>query len=279
MSLDNVNPSHEESLNNFIEYFKSDMTDFLRNNTHKNKFRSVVVGGYGLKLLLDNNYNLENKVKSKDLDITVSSYKSAYNDEQITQYIMNKIITFVRSQPNPKDYKVSIIQGSLYVPILNYTRKAIIMISYKYQEFVDIAITDAKIVKTIIDKPNSIKCGLPLKTINEYLLELLTIIYRANVLNVSPELYEKRNPVSGYQSQKGIQDIDRAKLICSLPQLRKYRNYCNFINKVSKTKLFATSPEERSSFFSALKSLLSLKRKIIKRSLHIDKNTSQKVFI
>jgi hypothetical protein len=97
MSLDNVNPSHEESLNNFIEYFKSDMTDFLRNNTHKNKFRSVVVGGYGLKLLLDNNYNLENKVKSKDLDITVSSYKSAYNDEQITQYIMNKIITFVRS--------------------------------------------------------------------------------------------------------------------------------------------------------------------------------------
>lgn len=274
-----VIPSHEESLNNFIAYFRSDMTDFLTNNTHKNKFRSVVVGGYGLKLLLDNKYNLENKVKSKDLDITVSSYKSTYNDEQITQYILNKIITFIRLQTNPKDYKVSIIQGSLYVPVLNYTRKAIIMISYKYQEFVDIAITDAKIMKSMIDKPNSIKCGLPLKTINEYLLELLTIIYRSNVLNVSPELYEKRNPVTGYQSQKGLQDIERAKLICSLPQLRKYTLYCNFINKISKTKLSTTTPEQRSSFFSALKSLLSLNRKIMKTSVYADKNSSQKVSI
>jgi hypothetical protein len=279
MSINSISPSHEESLNNFIEYFKSDMTNFLNNNTHKNKFRSVVVGGYGLKLLLENKYDSEHKIKSKDLDITISSYKSAYTDEQITQYILNKIITFVRSQPNPKDYKVSIIQGSLYVPVLNYTRKAIIMVSYKYQEFVDIAITDAKIIKSIIDKPNSIKCGLPLKTINEYLLELLTIIYRSNVLNVSPELYEKRNPVSGYQSHKGLQDIERAKLICSLPQLRKYKYYCSFINKISKTKLLTTTPEQRSVFFSALKSLLSLNRKIVKTSLYADKNTSQNVFI
>lgn len=279
MTMNTRDPSHEESLNNFIEYFKTDLTDFLKHNTHKTKFRSVVVGGYGLKLLLENKYNLENKVKSKDLDITVSTYKSAYNDEEITHYIMNKVITFIRSQPNPKDYKVSIIQGSLYVPVLNYTRKAIIMVSYKYQEFVDIAITDAKIVKSIIDKPNSIKCGLPLKTINEYLLELLTIIYRSNVLNVSPELYEKRNPVSGYQSHKGLQDIERAKLICSIPQLRKYKNYCDFIKKISKQKLLTTTPEQRSSFFSALKSLLSLNRKIIKTTLYVDKNTSKKVFI
>lgn len=279
MSVNTVNPSYDESLNNFIEYFRSDMIEFLSNNTSKNKFRSVVVGGYGLKLLLDNKYNLENKVKSNDLDITISSYKSAYTDEQIIQYVLNKIITFIRSQQNPKDYKVSIIQGSLYVPILNYTRKAIIMISYKYQEFVDIAITDAKIVKSIIDKSISMKCGLPLKTINEYLLELLTIIYRANVLNVSPELYEKRNPVSGYQSQKGIQDIERAKLICSLPQIRKYKHYCNFINSISKAKLLVTTPEQRSLFFSALKSLLRLKRRIIKTNLYADKNTSKKVLI
>lgn len=277
--MDNPNPSHDESLSNFIEYFRSDMTEFLRNNTYKNKFRSVVVGGYGLKLLLDNKYQLGNKIKSKDLDITISSYKSAYNDDQIIQYVLNRILSFVRSQPNPKDYKVSIIQGSLHVPILNYTRKAIIMISYKYQEFVDIAITDAKILKSIIDKSNSVKCGLPLKTINEYLLELLTIIYRSNVLNVSPELYEKRNPVSGYQSHKGIQDIDRAKLICSLPQLRKYKYYCIFINKISKTKLLTTTPQERSLFFGALRSLLHLNRKIIKTNLYVDKNSSQIVAI
>lgn len=272
-------PSHEDSLSNFIEFFRSDMTDYLKTNTKKHMFRSVVVGGYGLKLLLENKYNLDNKIRSKDLDITVSSYKSAFTDEQITQYIMNKITRFVRSQPNPKDYKLCIIQGSLYVPVLNYTRKAIIMLSYKYHEFVDIAITDAKIQKSIIDRPNSIKCGLPLKTINEYLLELLTIIYRSNVLNVSPELYEKRNPVSGYQSQKGLQDIDRAKLICSFKQLKKYKKYCNFINTISINKLLTSTPEERNMFFSALKSLLSLKRKITKTHLYIDNNTSQKVFI
>lgn len=272
-------PSHEDSLSNFIEFFRSDMTDYLKTNTKKHMFRSVVVGGYGLKLLLENKYNSDNKIKSKDLDITVSSYKSAFTDEQITQYIMNKIIRFINSQPNPKDYKLCIIQGSLYVPVLNYTRKAIIMLSYKYHEFVDIAITDAKITKSIIDKPNSIKCGLPLKTINEYLLELLTIIYRSNVLNVSPELYEKRNPVSGYQSQKGLQDIDRTKLICSFKQLKKYKKYCNFINRISINKLLKSTPEERSTFFSALKSLVSLNRKIIKTHLYIDKNSSQKVFI
>jgi hypothetical protein len=187
--MSNTTPSHEEALHNFIEYFRSDMTEFLKKNDHKHKFRSIVVGGYGLKLLLENKYKLVNTIKSKDLDITISSYKSLYTDEEITKYVLNKLLSFIRLQPNSKDYKVSIIQGSLFVPILNYTRKAIIMVSYKYNEFVDIAVTDAKITKSIINKPISDKCGLPLKTINEYLLELLTIIYRSNVLHVSPEVY------------------------------------------------------------------------------------------
>jgi hypothetical protein len=277
--MSNTVPSHEEALHNFIEYFKTDMTEYLNNNNHKHKFRSVVVGGYGLKLLLENSYKLENTIKSKDLDITISSYKSKYTDEETLKYILNKLVSFIRLQPNSKDYKVSIILGSLFVPVLNYTRKAIIMVSYKYNEFVDIAITDAKITKSIINKPISIKCGLPLKTINEYLLELLTIIYRSNVLNVSPEVYDKRNPVSGYQSQKGMQDIDRAKLICNLPKIVKYKKYCNFIKTVSKSKLLTTTPQQRSSFFSALGSLLGLKRRIMKNSLTSDKKNSVEVLI
>lgn len=277
--MSNTTPSHEEALHNFIEYFKADMTEYLQNNNNKHKFRSVVVGGYGLKLVFENNYKLENTIKSKDLDITISSYKSLYSDEEILKYVLNKLVSFIRLQPNSKDYKLSIIQGSLFVPILNYTRKAIIMVSYKYNEFVDIAITDAKITKSIIDKSTSLKCGLPLKTIDEYLLELLTIIYRSNVLHVSPEVYEKRNPVSGYQSQKGIQDIDRAQLICNLPNIVKYEKYCNFIKAISKSKLLTSTPEQRSSFFSALASLLVLKRRITKSSLTTDKKNSVKVLI
>lgn len=271
-------PSHEDALKSFISYFNADMTEYL-SIKGKPKFRSVVVGGYGLKSLLAAKYKLEKNITSKDLDITVSSYKSSYTDEEITKYVLDKFVSFIRLQPNAKDYKVSIIQGSLFVPILNYTRKAIIMVSYKYQEFVDIAITDAKITKSIIDKPNSVKCGLPLRTMNGYLLELLTIIYRSNVLDVSPELYEKRNPVSGYQSQKGIQDIDRAKLICSLPKIIKYKEYCTFINTISKTKLLATTPEQRSSFFKALGALLYLRETIIKKFVPVDKKNSVNVLI
>lgn len=272
-------PSHEETLQSFIEYFKADMTEYLSNKKQKHNFRSVVVGGYGLKLLLENKYKLDKSIKSKDLDITISSYKALLTEDEITKYILDKLVSFVRLQPNPKDFKISIIQGSLFVPILNYTRKAIIMVSYKYNEFVDIAITDAKITKSVIDKPSSMKCGLPLKTINGYLLELLTIIYRSNVLNISPELYEKRNPVSGYQSHKGIQDIDRAKFICSLPKLQKYRRYCEFIKTISKTKLLSTTPEQRSSFFSALGSLLVLNRRIKKKFISIDKKNATYILI
>lgn len=275
----NIVPSHEETLNKFIDYFRTDMIEYLTNKKKKNKFRSVVVGGYGLKLLLENKYKLDKTIKSKDLDVTISSYKSLLTEDEITKYILDKLVSFVRLQPNPKDFKISIIQGSMFVPILNYTRRAIIMVSYKYNEFVDIAITDAKITKSIIDKTNSIKCGLPLKTINEYLLELLTIIYRSNVLGVSPELYEKRNPVSGYQSQKGVQDIERAKIICNLPKIKKYKKYCLFIKTISKSKLLTTTPEQRSLFFTALGSLLLLKRRIMKKSLSTDKKTASYILI
>lgn len=264
-------PTLPEALTNFVSFFQEDMTDFLHSKA-KHKFRSVVMGGYGLKTLLETKYNIYDKIKTKDLDITVSSYKSLLNQEQLLDYWLSKLILFIRQQPNPKDYKVSIIQGSLYVPILEYTRSAIIMVSYKHQEFVDVAITNAKITKSSIDKETSIDVGLPVKKLSEYLLELLTIIYRANVQGVAPELYEKRNPVTGYQGNKGLNDIERAKLLCSMPNQTKYEKYCDIIKRISISKLFHTTPHERNVYFSALNNLVSQKRKFIKSILTSDKN-------
>lgn len=264
-------PSLTEALSSFIAFCNEDFTSFIHNKRIKNKFRCVVMGGYGLKTLLDSKYNMQGKVQTKDLDITVSSYKSSFNQAQLLDYWMAKLFAFIRTQPNPRDYKVSVIQGSLYVPIMDYTRSAIIMVSYKYQEFVDIAITDAKIAKATLDQATSLAVGFPVKKLNEYLLELLTIIYRSNVQGVAPELYEKRNPVSGYYGSKGINDIDRAKLICHMPRQKKYQTYCDTIKRVSISKLLKSTPTERDKFFGSLSSLVNLRKKIVKKSITSDK--------
>lgn len=265
-------PSLTEALTSFITFFKHDLTSFIHSNKKKHNFRSVVMGGYGLKTVLESKYNVQGKVQTKDLDITISSYKSKLDEQQLLDYWVSKVFAFIRTQPNQKDYKVSVIQGPLYVPIMDYTRTAIIMVSYKYQEFVDIAITNAKIPKSTLDKPTSIAVGLPVKKLNAYLLELLTIIYRSNVQDVAPELYEKRNPVTGYYGNKGLNDIDRAKLICHMPRQKKYQAYCDIIKKISIPKLFQTTAEERDKFFSALGSLVKMRKRIVKKSITIDKS-------
>jgi hypothetical protein len=155
---------------------------------------------------------------------------------------------------------------------MNYTRSAIIMVSYKYQDFVDIAITNAKIAKVSLDKPTSLKAGLPIKNLNEYLLELLSIIYRANVQDVAPELYVKRNPVTGYQADKGLNDIERAKLVCHMPTQKKYQEHCDVINKISISRLMSSTPQERDIFFGSLKTLVTYKNKIVKKALSFDRN-------
>lgn len=269
-------PSLTEALSSFIAFFKHDLTSFLqnsrKNSKNKHKFRCVVMGGYGLKTVLERRYNVHNKVHTNDLDITVSSYNSELDEKQLLDYWVTKVFAFIRTQPNPKDYKVSIIQGPLYVPIMDYTRTAIIMISYKYEEFVDIAITNAKIPKADLDQPTSLQVGLPVKKLNGYLLELLTIIYRSNVQDVSPELYDKRNPVTGYYGHKGINDINRAKLICQMPRQKKYQAYCEIIKKISIPKLLQTTEEERDTFFNALSGLLQKRKRVVKKSLTSDKS-------
>lgn len=264
-------PTLKEALASFTSYFHNDLTDFLKQNNKQSKFRCMVMGGYGLKTLLETKYNMHDKVKTKDLDITVSSYRSKLNDEQLLDYWLSRLVAFIRQQPNPSDYKVSVIQSNLYVPILDYTRSAIIMVSYQYQEFADIAITNAKVKMVSMDKETSHKVGLPVKKLNEYLLDLFSIIYRANVQDVAPQVYDKRNPVTGYQGNKGLNDIDRAKLICNMPRLKKYHKYCELVKSISIYKLFHTTAEERDNYFSALSSLVALKRKVVKKALTSDK--------
>jgi glutamyl-tRNA reductase len=132
------------------------------------------------------------------------------------------------------------------------------MISFQYEDFVDIAINDMKIDGSVMDKSVSLKAGLPIKTLNSYLKDFLTIIYRANVQGVSSDVYKKRNPVSGHYYEKGLKDISRTKLICSIEKehKNKYKKYCKIIVDITKERLRQMNAKERDEYFNILKELV-----------------------
>lgn len=250
----------ERAIDRFKEYFKDDLIDHLKKT--KPAFRVAVAGGYGLKVLLENKYQRFGTVKTGDLDLTVSTYKSKMSPLEAYTHWMVKVMKFVHEQENPTDYKiVAFDQAQQFVPIQNYKRHFIIMLSYKGEDFVDVAITDMPLVKSTMDKEVSLKSGMPVKTLNAYLKDFLTIIYRANVQGVSEDVYKKRNPVVGYYYEKGLKDISRAKLMCTIQTKKQYKKYCKVIQQITKEKLRTMSRYQRDEYFKILGDLVPRKKK------------------
>jgi hypothetical protein len=247
----------EQALDSFKKYFKKDLTGYL--NQREPLFRVATAGGYGLKVLLESKYEMYERIRTGDLDLTVSVYKSKMTPFDAYSYWMMKLLKFINEQKNPNDYKITCLdQGGQYVPIQDYKRHYIIMISFQYEDFVDIAINDMKIDGNVMDKHVSLKTGLPIKTLNSYLKDFLTIIYRANVQGVSSDVYKKRNPVSGHYYEKGLKDISRTKLICSIEKehKNKYKKYCKIIVDITKERLRQMNAKERDEYFNILKELV-----------------------
>lgn len=252
------------ALADFKQMFRDDLLDSITNS--KSKYRAVVAGGYGLKTLLETKYDTYNKIKTGDLDITVTSFPSRRVLKKTFKYFVEKVMQFVHSQSRPTDFQVKLIdQANEYVPIFDYHKYAVILITYKGNEFVDIAFTDLKISLDMIDKPSSIKAGIPLKTMDSYLHDLLTLIYLANVSDVYPYLYNKQNPINGLYFQKGIKNIERASLVCNITKSKKYVQYCGLINRTSIEDLKTMTVEERDNFFKKLSSLNRYRERVTKQ--------------
>ena len=249
------------ALEDFQRMFRDDLLNSITNN--KSKYRAVVAGGYGLKTLLETKYDTYNKIKTGDLDITITSFPSRRDLKKTYKYFVEKVMRFVHSQARPTNFQVKLIdQANEYVPIFDYHKYAVILITYKGNEFVDIAFTDLKISLDMIDIPSSLKAGIPLKTLDSYLYDLLTLIYLANVSNVYPYIYKKRNPVSGDNFEKGIKDIDRTSIVCDMNKSTKYVQYCGLINRTSVEDLNKMTSEERDNFFKKLSSLNRYRDKV-----------------
>jgi hypothetical protein len=239
----------------FKEYFHDDLLGFL--NIATPKFRVITAGGYGLKALLETKHNMFGKVNTGDVDFTVSTWKSSMNPLQCYNYWYNKLFTFFSKQETPSDFQVKVLNfGHSYVPIMNYYRNYVIMISYKGEEFVDVAITNLPITTEMVDKITSLKAGIPVKTEKYYLKEFLTLIYMENVPGVSAFCYAKRNPVTGKLTCKGSKDIERSKVLCEIGKAKLYKRYCELILNVSVDKLKGMTKQERDAYFVELKDLV-----------------------
>lgn len=263
---------YNRAMDHFLHRFRNDMISFI--NKAEPNYRAVVAGGFGLKALLDTKYQLRNRINTKDFDLTISTYKSKWSFFEIYAYWTRNILKWINEQPRPQDFKVTMIDiGKEYMPMFDAHRNAIIMVTYRHQEFVDVVITDLKITKEMIDTASSVKSGIPVKKLDFYLNELLSLIYMENVSDVEPYVYQKRNPVDGYYAEKGRKDIDRAKLVCTISNSKQYKKYCDFIKSISIDDLKQMKTKERDRYFSYLQKLVYLQRKIYKKD---NKNISKK---
>lgn len=257
-----------EALVSFQEYFKEDLMGYMQKQKQSTaNYRAVVAGGFGLKKLLQTKLNLYGKVRTSDCDITVTSFRSKKELYDTYKHFVDKVTRFVHEQERPELYQVTLVdQANQYVKPLNYHRFAVIMIKYKGYDFVDIAFTDMKLTMDMIDKTNSRKAGWPLKKLEAYLKELLTLIYMENVSGVYPMLYQKRNIVEGHDPEKGYKDIMRAKLACELTKSKKYIAYCELIGRISVEGLMKMSTKERDEFFGALSKLVAFRKRMVPKS-------------
>ena len=254
----NTTPTKVQMFEKFKTYFHEDLIGFMKVRKH-DKFRIVTSGGYGIKTLLEQKHGMFGKVHTSDADFTVSTYKCSMSAEQCFTYWTHKLHAFFSLQQVPSDFEMEVVNfGHAFVPVMQFHRDYVIMVSYKGKDFVDIAITNQKITHEMLDKPTSLKSGLPLKKEEYYLKEVMKLIYMENVPGVNDYSYKKRNPVTGMEVSKGIKDILRSKLLCALQKdNEKYKEYCRLLKDVTLSKLKRLPKTQRDDYFAKLKDIIS----------------------
>jgi hypothetical protein len=241
----------------FKNYFHNDLVGFITNTADKPPFRMVVAGSYGIKSTLEDKHGIYGKIpRPSDIDITVSTYNSTMSMDQCFLYLSNKLTSFFKIHGITNFDMETVALSKTHVPVFNYNRKHLIMTKYKGEDFIDMAITDFKITRDMIDKPLSLKIGMPIKKEEYYLKEFLTLVYMENVPKVSPHMYKKRNPVVGAYPSKGKKDIVSSKLMCGFVKKKRYAKYCNLLRDLTSDALAKMTVPKREAYFSELNQIV-----------------------
>ena len=261
-----IDSKNFNNYDNFIELMKDDFMEIFDNR--KPKMRSYVAGGYGAKLLLSEKYDID-KINTPDLDITLSTKGCSYNPQQLQNYIVKRCKLFINNQHDSENYKLNVIKfPKNYNELFKMQRYYVVSIYYNDKDFIDLAITDKNIKSNHLEKDISKKVGLCIKKVDFYLQDFFKMLYMETVPGVDNYAYLKRNPTTGKFYKKGIKDINRISLLCSVNDNKKYDKFCDLIKKITKDDKISINnfrkmeKSERDSYFKSLKFLPSSSKNI-----------------
>jgi len=256
----NSKPLNVKPLDNFEEFalhLDKELMGFINKPNIKPLMRAFVPGGYGLRMLFKHRFHKNGVIAPGDLDITISTDKSKLSPQKCYEHLKDKCISFIKSRPDPQNYKMSIMKfPPTYNPILKMRRFSLLSIYYKGDEFVDLVITDRAIDISEMDIQVSNKCHLPIKKPDGYLFEYFQIIYMENVQGVDNYCYLKRNPVTGTFKCKGLKDITRVKLLCNYAGSEKYAKHCHMMKQLESEKLKNMTASQRNVVFRQLRNMI-----------------------
>jgi hypothetical protein len=282
--------------NDFANFCKKySVFDFWK----KNDIKPVIVGGYGIKLALDNTKNIINKKdyenisNTKDLDIHFNLKDSIYakkklNSLRVVTSFMTKIIKayalekkinmnrfkFVPPVQIEKGFKTKRVTGLRFTPakVGDIKLYYIFAITLDMKPFLDITITNEPYRdlsnKLILDRQGLINTGMPIKTIPAYIEEMIAVSLRELIPNKYRE-YKKRNPIVGFNKNKGKKDSTRLKVLCSVLNFKQFsylKSPCILLKMIG--HLIKNSPQLSS---------LNAKKLLNKYSQMIKKNMTNRV--
>jgi len=265
-------PTHEEMVQRVALFFKDDLLEVF-NNPKSPRFRTALIGGYGLKMLLETKYSMMDRVRTYDLDLTVSTLGASLTLEEIHDHWTRKIAAFVEQQKAEDPELVGEGAGLLEVePMLTFgprneplrgervyeghVRYALHRVRFGEHKLMEILISNQRLPNGDYDAMTSKKTGFPIKTESSYLHDMLVLIYKANVRETDFYSYRKRNPIEGAMPDKGEQDIDRASLLCNVAgnssSMVPFRKYCDFLARITIEKMKLVSKKVREQAFKKL---------------------------
>jgi hypothetical protein len=225
--LPSSNISSDIIFSDFKKEFESELIGWI-SKKQQTKFRVMLKGGQNLKLMLTHKYKNTSFIDTKDYDFTVST-----NDPLSTYKLWyTKVKSFVDKYPNDLTMKVNNFikntEFGKFNKITKITKYYTIFIFYRGNDFIDIAINNDKIMKSNIDVETSLTIGLPIQKLQSTFKELSNLIYRQSTKN-DTYTYRSRNAFIGKHRQKGIKDLNRLHLLCSI---RKFKPQCNLFKQL-----------------------------------------------
>jgi len=263
------NATCHDMIKKFIDKYKDELIGWI-SEKDKPQYKLFVAGGYGIKTVLEDKYHVHGKIKTKDLDLTVSNHDSKMSINKCFEFWVKKMNEFF-AENGKKSFKMKTVYlGKSWVPGFKYYRYYLINTSYNGVDFIDLAIGDIQITKSMMDVPLSKQVGLPIKTEACYLKEFLTLVYMENVPGVSGHAYGKRNPVTGQYAAKGQKDINNSKLLCnyvtkgdnvpnegvSPGKKQKYKKYCKLLAEITIDELVKMKKADRDKYFGMLSEIV-----------------------